>query len=181
MEREEIIALAKKEGFTNVAVILAKQLVFDPELRKYCEENVCGNYGKNYSCPPDCGTPEEMRERTAGYRDAWIFQTIENVGSWENHQRIVEVRAEHNRRSRTLIRQLRERKLDGLAMLAGPCGACETCAGFEGKPCRYPDQVSSCISAYCMKAEQMASDAGLPYWCGDGILAYFSLYLSGKE
>ena len=48
MTEDGIMELAKNEGFTNVAVIPADKLVFDRELRKYCEENVCGNYGKNY-------------------------------------------------------------------------------------------------------------------------------------
>ena len=83
MTEDGIMELAKNEGFTNVAVIPADKLVFDRELRKYCEENVCGNYGKNYSCPPFCGTPEEMRDRAGKYGRAWIFQTIADVGSWD--------------------------------------------------------------------------------------------------
>ena len=57
MQKEEMESLAREAGFTNTAVIPADQLVFDPSLRKYCEDNLCGNYGKNYSCPPECGTP----------------------------------------------------------------------------------------------------------------------------
>ena len=68
----------------------------------------------------------------------------------------------------------------GLAMLAGPCSSCEVCAGFQGEPCRHPEEVPSCISAYCMNAEQMAADAGLLYWCGEGKVAFFSLYLTAS-
>lgn len=177
MTEDGIIELAKNEGFTNVAVIPADKLVFDRELRKYCEENVCGNYGKNYSCPPFCGTPEEMRDRAGKYGRAWIFQTIADVGSWDNRRKLVEVKADHNRRSRNLIQMLREEGVDGLPMLAGPCEACGTCKGFSGEACKYPEEAPSCISAYCMKAELMAEEAGIPYWCGEGVVAYFSLYL----
>ena len=41
-----------------------------------------------------------------------------------------------------------------------------------------PEEISSCISAYCMNAEKMAAEAGLPYWCGPGKIAFFSLYLT---
>lgn len=174
---EEMRALAKADGFTNAAVVPVSKLVFEPELRKYCEENICGNYGKNYSCPPFCGTPEEMRKKTEKYSQAWVFQTIVNVGSWENHEKIKEVKADHNRRSRSLIGKLKEEGIDGLPMLAGPCGTCGKCAGYEGQACRYPEEVASCISAYCLKAEKMAEDAGIPYWCGEGVVAFFSLYL----
>ena len=178
MTEQELLRLAEQEGFTHAAVLPVDQLEFDPELRKYCEENLCGNYGKNYSCPPFCGTPEEMRDRAAPYRRAWIFQTIGEVASWEDSSQIKAVRDAHNQKSRSLIQQLRKQGMDGLAMLAGPCSSCEVCSGFQGQPCRHPEEVPSCISAYCMKAEKMAADAGLPYWCGPGKVAFFSLYLT---
>lgn len=178
MTDQEIFQMADQAGFTHAAVIPADRLEFDPGLRKYCEENLCGNYGKNYSCPPFCGTPAEMRARTEKYKRAWIFQTIGDVGSWENQNSIKEVRDFHNRSSRSLIGSLREKGMKGLAMLAGPCAACEVCMGFNGKPCCHPEEVPSCISAYCMKAEKMAEDAGLEYWCGEGKVAFFSLYLT---
>ena len=175
---QEILALAEQEGFTSAAVIPVEKLEFDPSLRKYCADNLCGNYGKNYSCPPFCGTPEEMKQRTEPYRRAWIFQTIGEVGSWENTEKIREVRDRHNQKSRSLIRRLRAGGREGLAMLAGPCSACEVCAGFQDEPCRHPEEIPSCISAYCMNAEKMAADAGLAYWCEEGKVAFFSLYLT---
>lgn len=177
MEHKEVLLWAEEAGFTHGAVIPREQLVFDPSLRRFCEENVCGNYGNNYSCPPACGTPEEMKKRTEQYSWAYIFQTITDVGSWDNREGIVAAKASHNRRSRELIYRLRQAGLAGLPMLAGQCGACTVCGQIKGEPCPFPQECFSCISAYCMKAEQMARDAGLPYWCGDGIVAYFSLYL----
>lgn len=177
MEHKEVLLWAEEAGFTHAAVIPREQLVFDPSLRRFCEENVCGNYGNNYSCPPACGTPEEMRKRTEQYRWAYIFQTITDVGSWDNMEGVVAAKASHNRRSRELIYRLRQAGLEGLPMLAGQCGACTVCRQIKGEPCPFPQECFSCISAYCMKAEQMANDAGLPYWCGDGVVAYFSLYL----
>lgn len=177
MENERIQELAEKAGFTNAARIPADHLVFDPSLRKYCEDNLCGNYGKNLSCPPACGTPEEMKARTEKYQNAWIFQTVAEV-DWHDSQALKEVRDSHNRRSRTLLAQLREEGTEGLSMLAGPCRACEVCGGEQGKPCRYPKEQVSCISAYCMSAEKMALEAELPYWCGQNQVAFFSLLLT---
>ena len=180
MEREEVESLARKSGFTHVGVIPVSRLVFDPSLRKYCEKNLCGNYGKNHSCPPECGTPEEMKERTEQYRQAWIFQTIAQV-DWHDSAALKAVRDSHNVRSRELLEKLKERGVTGLAMLAGPCSACGACAGAEGKPCNFPEKQVSCISAYCMSAEKMAEEAGLPYWCGERKVAFFSLLLNGSR
>ena len=180
MQKEEMESLAREAGFTNTAVIPADQLVFDPSLRKYCEDNLCGNYGKNYSCPPECGTPEEMKARTEQYRLAWIFQTIAEA-DWKDAAALKAVRDGHNARSRRLIGELRKRGEEGLAMLAGPCSACEVCASAGGSPCNFPEEQVSCISAYCMSAEKMADTAGIPYWCGEGRVAFFSLYLMGRK
>ena len=180
MRKEEIERLAREAGFTNTARIPAEHLVFDPSLRKYCQDNLCGNYGKNLSCPPACGTPEEMKKRTEVYETAWIFQTVAEV-DWHDAEALKAVRDRHNAGSRKLLEEFQKRGMAGLAMLAGPCRACEVCCGAEGKPCRFPDQQVSCISAYCMSAEKMAEEAGLPYWCGEGRVGFFSLYLTGRK
>ena len=174
MRKEEMERLAQDAGFTNMGVIPADHLVFDPSLRKYCEDNLCGNFGKNLSCPPACGTPEDMKKRTEAYETAWIFQTIAEV-DWHDAKALKAVRDSHNARSRKLLNRLREEGVAGLAMLAGPCAACEICAGAEGKPCRFPEQQISCISAYCMSAEKMAEEAGLQ------IAAYYGQFCGAKR
>ena len=62
MTAEQMVQYAYEEGFSAAAVVDTADIVFDPSFRPYCEENLCGQYGANYSCPPDCGTPEEMNE-----------------------------------------------------------------------------------------------------------------------
>ena len=54
---------AKALGFTQAALMPVSELVIVPEYRMFCEENLCGRYGANYSCPPDCGTPEELHRQ----------------------------------------------------------------------------------------------------------------------
>lgn len=47
-----MIETAKELGFSGAAVIDTAQLVFMPEYRVFCEENLCGNYNLNPACPP---------------------------------------------------------------------------------------------------------------------------------
>ena len=42
-----LIEEAKKLGFSDVAVMDTKDLVFVPEYRMYCEQNRCGCYNVN--------------------------------------------------------------------------------------------------------------------------------------
>ena len=68
---------ARKQGFGHMAFLPVEQLVFVPEYRKYCEQNLCGNYDKLKMCPPKSGTVEEMKEHACQYQTAFIMQTIQ--------------------------------------------------------------------------------------------------------
>ena len=46
-------------GFSGAAVMDTKELVFVPEYRTFCEENLCGCYNVNPACPPESGTVED--------------------------------------------------------------------------------------------------------------------------
>lgn len=54
----KMIQYAVEEGLAAAAIVDTSAIVFDPSFRTYCEENLCGQYGANYSCPPDCGSPD---------------------------------------------------------------------------------------------------------------------------
>ena len=49
-------------------------LIPEERIRTYCEENKCGNYGKNYTCPPNAGSLDEIRERLKNYKHGYLFQ-----------------------------------------------------------------------------------------------------------
>ena len=76
MTEKEMIQAAVDEGFAGVAVIDTERIVFDAMFRPFCEENLCGQYGVNHSCPPSCGTPEEMKQRILSRKRALVLQTI---------------------------------------------------------------------------------------------------------
>ena len=61
MDEKRLLDTALEMGFANAALMDTAELVFIPAFRPLCEENLCGKYGVNYACPPDCGTVEEMR------------------------------------------------------------------------------------------------------------------------
>ena len=76
MTAEQMVQYAYEEGFSAAAVVDTADIVFDPSFRPYCEENLCGQYGANYSCPPDCGTPEEMKQKVLAHKKALVLQSI---------------------------------------------------------------------------------------------------------
>ncbi|MCJ7837239.1 DUF2284 domain-containing protein [Cuneatibacter sp. NSJ-177] len=177
MEENDMIQMALDAGFLHAKVMDQSDLMFDAELRRYCEANTCGNFGANYACPPDCGTPGEMEAKTRKYKKALVLQTIQQVDSVMDEAQIKEVRRAHNLISLSLTDQFRKAGIHGLPVMAGPCSLCAVCARKQEEPCHFPERVASCLSAYCIDAYRMAQECEMDYWCGEDKVAFFSIYL----
>lgn len=135
---------------------------------------MCGNYGVNWSCPPDCGSTEQMEQQIKAYPKALVVHT-----AWEfdYHDR-AEVRRtkdEHNRMTRELIQKLSGTK--GFMIASSVCGLCDVCTKVEGKPCRFPDQMASCMSAYCIHVRNLVEACNMSYDSGPEIVNFFGMYV----
>jgi len=152
----EIIAHAIELGFKKAAVISTKQLVYIPEYRKYCEENVCGNYNLLPVCPPNCGTTEEMYQRLLKYTKVLVLQTEMIPEKWEKAYYLAG-KKQHNKLTDKLLELIAFD--DYLVMSAGPW------------------KNASCMSAYSIDAAKMAESCNMSCWEQDGKLRFFSSVL----
>lgn len=66
--------------------------------------------------------------------------------------------------------------IPGLMIGVSGCSLCSPCAIAEGKPCQFPEQRFSCMSAYCIFVRDLAEKCGMEYDCGPGRVAFFSMY-----
>jgi predicted metal-binding protein len=64
-----------------------------------------------------------------------------------------------------------------LALSAGACERCETCAYTRGEPCRMPDQMIASLEAYCIDVAALLEVAELRYNNGPGTVSYVGLIL----
>ena len=176
MNKEEITELARAEGFHKAEIIGTDKIVFNADFRPYCEENLCGQYGVNYSCPPICGTPEQMKERILAYKSALVLQTECIISDFSQTDKFKEAKALHNAAMLRLIKRLRSEGHDGLMVGASGCSLCKPCRLAIGEPCAYPDLMYSCMSAYCIYAKGLAEDCNMSYDYKDNILPFFGIY-----
>ncbi len=79
MTEQLLIHAAIELGFSNAAAMDTKDLIFVPSFRPLCEENLCGKFGVNYACPPDCGSVEEMKARILQWPRAVVLQTMWDI------------------------------------------------------------------------------------------------------
>lgn len=179
MEESRIRELVAAEGFAAAAVIHVNGLVFVPEYRKYCEENSCGNYGANYGCPPDCGTPEVMKARVLAHTHAAVFQTRTQVRDFMDDREMKKLKKRHTEMTWKLLEKLKQEGMDqnGFPIMCGPCGICPVCHKTEETPCVCPEKMASCLSAYCIDAGKMAESCGMEIQWDGNIVSFFSLYI----
>lgn len=177
MTQQEMLELAYAEGFSAAAVVDTKDIVFDETFRVYCEENLCGQYGANYTCPPDCGTPEQMRGRILAHKKALVLQTIWEISDYTDKAAIKHAKGSHNAGQIRLVKAFREQGIPGFPVGASGCALCSPCARKSGKPCLFPDYCYSCMSAYCIFVRKLTDHCGIDYDCGEGLLAFFGMYV----
>jgi predicted metal-binding protein len=162
MQEHEMIKLAKEAGFRAV-MIPTSEIVVDSSFRKFCEDNLCGKYNANYSCPPDCGTVDEVRERLMTGKQALVLQTIWQIGSYDNKQGIIESKKAHNAAILRFTQKLRQAGIQGFCLGYGGCPLCDPCKRITNEPCAHPDQKISCMSAYCIDVAKLAEKCGLEF------------------
>lgn len=178
MNEAELLRQALEMGFANAALIDTCDITFIPAFRPLCRENLCGQYGVNYACPPDCGSVEEMRARILRHPRALVMQTMWEIDDPLDAAQTRPAKRRHNQLTRQLIDWAGE---PGLMVGASGCGLCSPCAITEGRPCRFPELQYSCMSAYCVFVRELAERCGIEYDCGPGVVAFFSMYCFGES
>ena len=177
MQETKMVQWAAEEGFAAAAVINTDQIIFDPSFRPYCAENLCGQYGANYSCPPDCGSPEEMKQRILKHKKALVLQSISQVADYADTVAIKQAKKDHNAAEIRLVKRLRGEGCNGIIVGASGCALCNPCKQTLGEPCSFPDLKYSCMSAYCIFVKKLTDACNMEYTCGDGLLGLFGMYV----
>ena len=177
MKETEIIKLALAEKFHQAEIVNTDKIVFDASFRPYCEENLCGQYGANYSCPPDCGTPGQMKQKVLTHRKALVVSTEWEIEDFSETDKLKEAKSLHNAAMLRLIKKLKEGGHDGFMVGASGCSLCKPCKLVSGEPCAYPNMMYSCMSAYCIYVKKLAEDCNMNYDYKDKILPLFGMYV----
>ena len=167
MNDTQLLKLAEAEGF-SAALIAPEQIPVNAKFRIFCEENLCGKYGANYSCPPDCGTVEALHQNILAADKVLIVQTIWNIDGYEDKSTIQESKKMHNAMVLHLKSKMEQQELTGFCSGYNGCQLCTPCKRTVNEPCIHPDLRISCMSAYCIDVAELAKRCNLPFaWTPD--------------
>ena len=175
-DTDALVREALAEGFTNAGPLNTKALVFMPEVREMCNADRCNMYGRNWRCPPGCGSIEEAAHEASRYSFGILVQTTGHMEDDFDYEAIEETGSRHKSNFESHIAKLRKRYVKILPMGAGTCKICEECT-YPDAPCRFPDRSISSMEAYGLWVSKVCELSGIPYHYGKLTLTYTSCYL----
>lgn len=177
---EKLLELAWAEGF-YASIIPTVDVPVDPKYRVFCEQNLCGNYGANYSCPPDCGTVEQLHQTILAQEKALVISTIWDIESYEDKHAVLHAKQTHNAAVLRLMKTVREAGCVGFCTGYNGCHLCTPCKRKENLPCAFPERRISCMSAYCIDVAKLADRCGLQFGWIPGKLFLFGMIAYHEE
>lgn len=182
VEFSKLIAKTIEAGAFKAEVIAVSTIKTDPYFRKLCEMNHCGNYNKNWMCPPHIGKIDELIDEIRNYEWALVYQTVGELEDSFDFEGMMEAQRLHDKLVFN-IRKVAEGFLDKDARMlllgAGGCKVCEDCSKRSNKPCRHPESAVSSLEAYGIDVSQLAKAAGMKYTNGNNTVTYFGALLFG--
>lgn len=176
LSMDEIIGLSREAGFTYTAALDCGTIRLLPEVRQMCEKNTCGMYGKNWCCPPGCGSLEDCGMRLRQYSEGILVQTVGELEDPLDGEGMMEAERLHKEHFMQLETVLRTHYPRLLPIGAGTCTRCKSCT-YPDAPCRFPDQSFASMEAYGMLVTQICQDNQLSYYYGPNTIAYTSCFL----
>lgn len=179
-EISRIAELALEAGFSVAAPLNRSAVKLRPEVRAMCAADQCHAYGKNWTCPPGCGTLEECTERAGRYHSGIIVQTVGNLEDEFDIEGMTELAEKHASLFAAFSKSLHKIHPSMLPLGAGGCRLCKECT-YPNDPCRFPDIAMSSMEAYGLLVSDVCTASGIPYYHGPGTLAYVGCFLFNTE
>lgn len=169
------IEKAKEMGFDAASPIDPRQLESREDVRAMCAENKCGAYGKNWTCPPQCGTIQECQTKMRSYRQGILLQSIGHMRKAIDSKCYRETEQRHMANFQAFAEEVRKIHPNALCLGAGGCRVCKACA-YPG-PCRFPEKAMSSMEGYGLFVTEVCRNAGIPYYHGEKTITYTACIL----
>lgn len=172
----DALKTADAVGFERSAPLTRDALLFREEVRAMCRADRCRSYGKTWSCPPGCGTLEQMREKASAFSDGILVETVGKMEDEFDFEAIERAASLHKKRFEALITALRRMGHPILPMGAGRCTICELCT-YPDAPCRFPERAFPSMEAAGLLVSDVCEKCGIPYYNGKNTTTFIGCVL----
>lgn len=171
----ELLALAKELGFTEAAALDPRVLEPKAEVRSMCAADKCHAYGKNWTCPPECGDLPTCTARIKACTQGILLQTVGELEDSFDVETMLETEQTHRERFHAMADKVRSICPEALCLGTGGCRICGKCAYPE--PCRFPEKACASMEGYGLLVSEVCAQAGIPYYHGQNTIAYTACIL----
>ena len=162
-------------GFDEAAVLDVATLQPRADVRAMCAADKCGAYGRNWTCPPHCGTLDDCAARIGGYSRGILLQTVEKLEKTIDTKGYRRAEERHLRQFRAFAESIREMYPTALCLGAGGCRICPKCAFPD--PCRFPEKAYPSMEGYGLFVTQVCRDTRIPYHHGERTVTFTACVL----
>lgn len=167
------IAIAQS-FFSHTQTVPASSVVQSPEVRKLCEQNTCGSFGKCWTCPPAVAPLEELAKRFEPFDSLQVVYEVYPLEDSFDWQGMMDAMAKFKKSLHSLKKALGEKasKDEFLVLGAGACGLCPSCSYADGEPCRLPDDAIVSMEACGIDVMTLMRDNNMTYNNGPNTVTY---------
>ncbi|MDR1409653.1 MAG: DUF2284 domain-containing protein [Oscillospiraceae bacterium] len=169
----------RSAGVFASGLVDSKKVAYTQEVRKYCEDNVCREYGKTWACPPAIGTVDECAARAKSYEHMLVFTVKYDIADSLDMEGMLRGMRCFRSVANRVDDRLKDVLTDYLLLGNEGCGICEDCA--YPSPCRFPDKVYGSIEGYGIFVNKLAEQAGVLYNNGENTITYFGAVLYNEK
>lgn len=173
---QEIFDLAQTLGLDTFKKLSIDTLLPMPEIREMCNPKQCPKYDKQWTCPPNCGTLEELTAEINKYDYGYLVQTIGELEDDFDIETMQETEKIHKRAVMELNVHLKPQFTSTLPMPAGACNLCKECT-YPDNPCRYPQFAAPSMEASGLFVSDVCQKNDVKYYYGPQTMAYTSCIL----
>jgi len=173
--------IAKHIGASNCAYIPVSEITFDAGLRMNCELNYCGQFGRTWVCPPNCGPIEECISKAKSYKHALIIQTISPLEDSYDFEGMADAMVKFHKVLKAAVDTMKSDLTNMYVLSAGSCHLCEECAFLDDEPCRHPDLAHPSVESHGIFVAELAPKVGMQYINGKNTVTYFGAILFNDE
>ncbi len=164
-------------GADKAELIEPSRLVSSNTFRSYCEANVCGYYGRCWSCPPDIGEIDVLILELKKYDHILLYQIISQIKDSTDIEGMNAATIKLSDTSQKLQIFLRAFLKTPFLHLSGSCHLCAECAKTSNEPCRFPDKMLPSLSAYGVDVCNTSAGTSLKYMNGENTVTFFGMVL----
>lgn len=169
------IQRALELGFSHAFPLNVATLIPRPDVRSMCAADKCRAYGKNWTCPPHCGSLEECVAEIRRYSRGILLQTTGITTKAIDTKAYRRTEEKHLELFHRLAAEIKTAHPDALCLGSGGCRICQKCAYPD--PCRFPERACSSMEGYGLFVTQVCRDNNAPYHHGDNTITYTACIL----